>query len=55
MWSNIYLNKQSGRQQIKIPILHNGFHTMVSQNNNALPFKIKMRIGVVEPYPSYYR
>ncbi len=55
MCSNYLVKKQSGRQQIKIPILHNGFHTMVSQNNNALPFKIKMRIGVVEPYPSYYR
>ena len=55
MWSNIYLNKQSVRQQIKIPILHNGFQTMVSQNNNALPNKIKMRIGVFEPHPHYYR
>jgi hypothetical protein len=25
------------------------FHTLVSQNNNALLFKIKMRTGVFEP------
>ena len=54
MWSNIYLNKQSVRQQIKIPILHNGFHTMVSQNINALLYKIKMRIGVFEPHPRHW-
>ena len=48
MCSNYLVKKQSVRQQIKIPILHNGFHTMVSQNDNALLFKIKMRIGVFE-------
>jgi hypothetical protein len=44
----VWYIKQSGRQQIKIPILHNGFHTMISQNDNALLFKIKMQFGVFE-------
>ena len=50
-----WYSKQSGRQQIKNPILHNDFHTMVSYNWNELHFKIKMRIGVFETHPHYYR
>jgi len=29
------------------------FQTLVSQNINALLFKIKMRIGVFEPHPRH--
>ncbi len=54
MSSNLgFVKCHNGLQQIKIPILHNGFSHIVSQNNNTLLYKIKMRIGVVEPHPRY--
>jgi hypothetical protein len=53
-----FIKSHCGCQQIKIPILHNGFsHNGFShngsQNKSALLYKIKMRIGVVEPHPRY--
>ena len=50
-----FVKCNNGRQQIKIPIMHNGFSHNGSQNKSALLYKIKMRIGVVEPHPRYYQ
>jgi hypothetical protein len=50
-----FTKSHCGCQQIKIPILHNGFSHNGSQNKSALLYKIKMRIGVVEPHPRYYQ
>ena len=50
-----FIKSHCGCQQIKIPILHNGFSHNGSQNKSALLYKIKMRIDVVEPHPRYYQ
>ena len=48
-----FVKCHNGHNKLKFRFYKMVFHTMVSQKKSALLYKIKMRIGVVEPHPRY--